>query len=79
MVECNGGSTLQLGWSQDHFDLEKKSLLYIKFKKKYLFTLDFILTEVGYGKQTDHTSGGLSDTFQTTGRQSDFRPNHRWV
>ena len=26
-----------------------------------------ILTEVGYGKQTDHTSGGLSDTFQTTG------------
>ena len=34
---------------------------------------------MGYGKQTEHISGGLSDTFQTTGRQSDFRPNHRWV
>ena len=41
--------------------------------------LPLILTEVGYGKQTKHTSGGLSDTFQITGRQSDFRPNHRWV
>ena len=38
-----------------------------------------ILTEVGYRKQTEHTSGGLSDTFQTTGRHSDFRPNHRWA
>ena len=38
-----------------------------------------ILTEVGYGKQTEHTLGGLSDTFQTTGRQGDFRPNHRRV
>ena len=34
---------------------------------------------MGYGKQTEHTSGGLSDTFQTMGRQSDFRLNHRWV
>ena len=41
--------------------------------------LTLILTEVGYGKQTEHTSGGLSDTFQTTGRQGDFRPNHRRV
>ena len=38
-----------------------------------------ILTEVGYGKQMEHTTGGLSDTFQTTGKQSDFRPNHMWV
>ena len=30
--------------------------------------LPLILTEVGYGKQTEHTSGGLSDTFQTMGR-----------
>ena len=49
----------------------------IKFGQKYLFTL--ILTEVGYGKQTEHTTGGLNDTFQTTGRQSDFLLNHRWV
>ena len=41
--------------------------------------LPLILTEVGYGKQTEHTSGGLSDTFQTTGRQDDFRPNHMRV
>ena len=41
--------------------------------------LTLILTEVGYGKQMGHTSGGLSDTFKTIGRQSDFRPNHRWV
>ena len=38
-----------------------------------------IETDVGYGDWRKHTSGGLSDTFQTTGRQSDFRPNHRWV
>ena len=30
-------------------------------------------TEVGYGEWRKHTSGGLSDTFQTTGRQSDFQ------
>ena len=36
-------------------------------------------TEVGYGGWRKHTSGGLSDTFQTTGRQSDFRSNHRRV
>ena len=36
-------------------------------------------TEVGYGGWRKHTSGGLSDTFQTTGRQSDFRSNHRSV
>ena len=36
-------------------------------------------TEVCYGEWRKHTSGGLSDTFQTTGRQSDFRLNHRWV
>ena len=36
-------------------------------------------TEVGCGEWRKHTSGRLSDTFQTTGRQSDFRPNHRWV
>ena len=41
--------------------------------------LSLILTEVDYRKQIEHTSGGLSDTFQTMGRQSDFRPNHRWV
>ena len=40
--------------------------------------LPLILTEVGYEKQTEYTSGGLSDTFQITGRQRDFRPNHRW-
>ena len=34
---------------------------------------------MGYGKQTEHTSSGLSDTFQTMGRQSDFCPNHKWV
>ena len=34
---------------------------------------------MGYGKQTEHTTGGLSDTFQTISRQSDFRPNHMWV
>ena len=36
-------------------------------------------TEVGYGGWRKHTSGGLSNTFQTTGRQSDFRSNHRRV
>ena len=36
-------------------------------------------TEVGYEDWRKHTSGGLSDTFQTMGRQSDFFPNHRWV
>ena len=41
--------------------------------------LPLILSEVGYRKQTKHTLGGLSDTFQTTGRQSDFRSNHRRV
>ena len=41
--------------------------------------LSLILTAVGYKKQTEHTLGGLSDTFQTTGRQSDFFPNYRWV
>ena len=41
--------------------------------------LSLILTAVGYKKQTEHTLGGLSDTFQTTGRQSDFCPNYRWV
>ena len=34
---------------------------------------------MGYGGWRKHTSGGLSDTFQTTGRQSDFRSNHRRV
>ena len=33
--------------------------------------------EVGYGDWRKHTTGGLSDTFQTTGRQSDFHPNHK--
>ena len=27
----------------------------------------------------EHTSGGLNETFQTTGRQGDFHPNHRRV
>ena len=36
-------------------------------------------TEVGYGDWRKHTSGELSDTFQTMGRQSDFRLNHRKV
>ena len=36
-------------------------------------------TEVGYGEWWKHTSGGLSDTFQTTGRQSDFHSNPRRV
>ena len=49
----------------------------INFGQKYLFTL--ILIEVGYGKQMEHTTGELNDTFQITGRQSDFRQNHRWV
>ena len=35
--------------------------------------------EVGYRDWQKHTTGGLSDTFQITGRQSDFDPNHRWV
>ena len=34
---------------------------------------------MGYGKWWKHTSGRLSDTFQTTGRQNDFRSNHRRV
>ena len=34
---------------------------------------------IGYRKQTKHTSSGLSDTFQTIDRQSDFHPNHKWV
>ena len=41
--------------------------------------LPLILTKVGYGKQMEHTSNGLSNTFQTMGRQSDFCPNHKWV
>ena len=36
-------------------------------------------TEVGYEDWRKHISGGLSDTFKTTGRQSDFCPNHRWI
>ena len=36
-------------------------------------------TEVGYGGWQKHTSGGLSDTYKTTGRQSDFCSNHRRV
>ena len=28
---------------------------------------------------TEHTSSGLIDTFQTTGRQSVTGPNHKWV
>ena len=35
--------------------------------------------EVGYGDWRKHTTGGLSDTFQTTGRYNDFHPNYRWV
>ena len=35
--------------------------------------------EVGYRILTEQTSSKQSDTFQTMGRQSDFRPNHRWV
>ena len=46
----------------------------IKFEKNNYLPL--ILTEVGYKKQTKHTTGELSDTFQITDRQSDFRPNH---
>ena len=38
-----------------------------------------ILTDVSYRKQMEYTIDRLSDTFQITGRQSDFRPNHRWV
>ena len=38
-----------------------------------------IETKVGYRDWRKHTSGRLSDTFQTTGRQSDFRSNHRRV
>ena len=34
---------------------------------------------MSYGKQTEHISSGLSDTFQTTGKQGDFRPNHKRV
>ena len=36
-------------------------------------------TEVDYKDWRKHTLGGLSDTFQTTGMQNDFLPNHRWV
>ena len=35
--------------------------------------------EVGYEDWRKHTIGRFSDTFQTIGRQSDFRLNHRWV
>ena len=34
---------------------------------------------VSYGDWRKHTTRGLSDTFQTTSKQSDFCPNHRWV
>ena len=34
--------------------------------------------EVGYEIQKDFTLGGLSDTFQNMGLQSDFGPNHKW-
>ena len=36
-------------------------------------------TKVGYGDWQKHISGGLSDTFQITSRQSGFRLNHKWV
>ena len=35
--------------------------------------------ELGYEDWQKHTIDELSDTFQITGRQSDFHPNHRWV
>ena len=41
--------------------------------------LTLLLTEVDYGKQTEFTTCGLNNTFQTTGRQCDFRPNNMWV
>ena len=37
LLLCIGGSTLEPGWSQDHPNLEKKSLLYIKFKNFMFF------------------------------------------
>jgi len=33
--------------------------------------------EVGYEDLRKHTISGLSDTFQTTDKQSDFHSNHR--
>ena len=35
--------------------------------------------EVGYGDWRKYITGGLSDTFQTTSRQSDFCPNQKWL
>ena len=37
IISYTGGSTLEPGWSQDQPDLEKKSLLYIKFKNFMIF------------------------------------------
>ena len=34
---------------------------------------------MGYGRLMVQTSGGQSDTFQTKGRQREFRPNNGWV
>ena len=50
---------------------------YVVFGLKGVFVM--VGTKVGYRDWRKHTLGGLSDTFQTTGRQSDFRPNHMWV
>ena len=36
----------------------------------------FLIKE-GYERQTEQTSGGQSDIFQTIGRQCEFRPNYR--
>ena len=52
-------------------------MLYSVLGLKGVFVMAEI--EVCYGDLQKHTSGGLSDTFQTTGRQSDFHPNHKWV
>ena len=37
----------------------------------------FFLTEMGYKVLLEQITGGQSDTFQTRGRQSEFRSNYR--
>ena len=41
--------------------------------------LPSFVTYVGYGNLTVQTLGGQNDTFQITGTQSEFEPNHRSI
>ena len=57
----------------------QKFLSFGCFDLRYVLFFVTAETEVGYGDWQKLISSGLSDTFQITGRQSDFRQNHRWV